>query len=260
MRADTSLRPAYDPRSLAMASGERLPEGHSNMRVPTRSPSPRAMDQKHLTTAQEQRHHYRAAMAGYVQYLAATSPSCRRRSRDGIRTLRAELQVAGSHQREPGNSRISSSVSRPSSTSRSQSVPSLLMSARSILARARQVLLGQAREHAQAQAEEASEQVFLRYLKDGLAGKRAYVEDKQGGAPDDAGLWGWEHRTRLTRSVSSRRRGAIDRAHLIGVLDGAWLLLYPEPVYQFVVGAAKAAGRVFPVDQASSSIASMKPA
>ena len=31
MRADTSLRPAYDPRSLAMASGERLPEGHSNM-------------------------------------------------------------------------------------------------------------------------------------------------------------------------------------------------------------------------------------
>ena len=40
------------------------------------------------------------------------------------------------------------------------------------LAQARQVLLRQGREHAQAQADEASEQLFLRYLKDGLAGKR----------------------------------------------------------------------------------------
>jgi hypothetical protein len=38
-------------------------------------------------------------------------------------------------------------------------------------------------------------------------------------------------------------------AQLVGVLDGAWLLLYPEQTYQFIVGMAKAAGRMFPVEQ-----------
>src|SRR5262249_26031777 len=37
-------------------------------------------------------------------------------------------------------------------------------------------------------------------------------------------------------------------AHLVGVLDDRWLLLYPEITYQFVAEAARRAGRVFPVE------------
>ena len=37
-------------------------------------------------------------------------------------------------------------------------------------------------------------------------------------------------------------------AQLVGVVDDDWLLLFPEPVYQFMAGAARNGGRVFPVE------------
>jgi hypothetical protein len=120
------------------------------------------------------------------------------------------------------------------------------------LREAQAVLLAHASEHAESQAEEAPDQVFLRLLAGGLAGKRAYLEHKQGGVPRDPEQWGWE---------PTRRRDADGGesivwqhpsvAQLVGVVDDDWLLLFPEPVYQFVVTAARAGGRIFPVEAKS---------
>lgn len=51
MRADTTLRPALAPRCLVIASGERLPEGHSTIaRMHPVAVAPGAIHQRHLTT------------------------------------------------------------------------------------------------------------------------------------------------------------------------------------------------------------------
>jgi hypothetical protein len=99
-------------------------------------------------------------------------------------------------------------------------------------------------------AEEVPEQLFLRLLGDGFAGKSAYLEDAKGGRPSDAEHWGWEIMTRTDQyGIEQESLQHPHRATLVGMLDPDWLLLYPNQVYSFVVEAARAAGRTFPVDK-----------
>jgi hypothetical protein len=251
MFADTTLRPTLVPRGLAVVSGERLPEGHSSVArmFPVAVERGRFTTTSQLTQAQEARHHYTQAMAGYLQFLAQRFDTLRDDLPVRFRALRQELQLAGSHRREPGQ------------------VAHLLLGLETFFAFAvelgaiseaeqqermregRAVLAEQAQEHAESQAEEAPEQVFLRLLAGGIAGKRAYLEDKRGGAPQDAARWGWEPSIRRDaeggESVAWQHPAV---AQLVGVIDEPWLLLFPEPVYQFVAGAARQGGRVFPVE------------
>jgi hypothetical protein len=250
MRAETTLRPALNPRSLAIASGERLPEGHSTTaRMFSVAVAPGAIEQRQLTVAQEQRHHYPLALAVYLRSLAEQFADLQERLPQRFRELRAELQVAGTHRREPGQlahlllgleTFLDFAVEIGAITSNVRETH---------LKQARDMLLRQAQEHAATQAEEAPERLFLRYLAGGFAGKRAYLEDKQGDVPVAPELWGWE-RAALDDSFGTAQEAwrHASTAHLVGVLDSDWLLLFPEQVYQFIVGAAKAAARTFPVD------------
>jgi hypothetical protein len=253
MQADTTLRPALFPRGLSMVSGERLPEGHSNgARMFPVAVEPGTMTPAQLSRAQEDRVHYPLVMAGYLQFLAQRFAVLHGELPRRFRALRAELQVVGGHRRDPGQvahlllgleSFLSFAVDVGVMTAEGRDAR---------LREAREVLLAHAREHAESQAEEAPEQVFLRLLAGGLAGKRAYLEHKQGGVPRDPEQWGWEPRIRRDADGGESmvwQHPAV--ALLVGVIDDDWLLLYPEPVYQFVAGAARTGGRIFPVEAKS---------
>jgi hypothetical protein len=250
MQADTTLRPALIPRGLSIVSGERLPEGHSNVaRMFPVAVERGSITTWHLTQAQEARSQYAQVMAGYLHFLAQRFDTLRDNRLMRFRALRAELQLAGSHRREPGQvahlllgleTFLTFAVAVGAMTTQEQEER---------LHEARAVLTEHASEHAESQAEEAPEQVFLRLLAGGLASKRAYLEHKQGGAPKNPEQWGWEPSIR--HDADGRESNVWQHpsvAQLVGVVDEDWLLLFPEPVYQFVAGAARTGGRVFPVE------------
>jgi hypothetical protein len=252
MRADTTLRPALIPRALPIVSGERLPEGHSNAaRMFPVAVEAGSISVANLTQAQAERAVYPQAIAGYLRHLAHQGDALGERLPTRFRVLRAELQGAG-HRREPGQlahlllgleTFFGFAVAIGAMTDQEHEER---------LGQARAVLLAHASEHAEAQAEEAPERLFLRLLAGGLVGKRAYLEHKQGGAPDTPEQWGWEP---ITRRDSDGADYTVwqhpNTAQLVGVIDEPWVLLFPEPVYQFVAGASRQGGRVFPVEQAT---------
>jgi hypothetical protein len=250
MHADTTLRPALTPRGLTIVSGERLLEGHSNVaRIYPVAMVRDAITEAQLTEAQAAQAHYAEAMAGYLHFLARRYDEFRDILPARFQELRAALRLAGSHRREPGQIahlllgletflRFAVAIEAMTAEAKDER-----------LHQARAVLTEQAQEHAESQAEEAPEQVFLRLLAGGIAGKRAYLEDKRGGAPPDPAHWGWEPSIRRDAEGGEYvewKHPAV--AQLIGVVVEEWLLLYPEPVYQFVAGAARQGGRVFPVE------------
>lgn len=251
MRADTTLRPALDPRALAIASGERLPEGHSTIaRMVPIGVTPGAVDRVALTRAQAMREQYPSALAGYLKFLASDFGQWQAELPARFRELRSELQVSGSHRREPGQlahmllglETFLSFAQEMGATNQDESDRHLRI--------AREILLSQAQEHRITQADEAPEALFLRYLADGFAGKRIYLEDRQGNPPENPEQWGWERSTShgvFDVAEEQWRHGST--AQLAGVLDGEWLLLFPEQAYGYVLGAVRAAGRTFPVDQ-----------
>lgn len=253
MRADTSLRAGYPPRCVAIASGERLPEGHSHVaRMFPLSVAPGAIDSDLLAEAQDSRALYAVAMAGYIRYLAARFQQLQAELPARFRNLRREAQVAGGHRREPGQiAHLLLGLER--FLDFAIEIGAILATYRDVLLRdARRVLLTHAQEHADSQADEAPELLFLRLLADGFAAKRAYLEAKSGGAPDDAKRWGWElaGRSDWDRSEQDEARH-LPAGLLVGAVDDEWLYLYPDAAYQFVAESARRAGRVFPVELAT---------
>lgn len=251
MKADTSLRPALVPRCLPLVSGERLPEGHSTVArmfpVPV---SPGAINPVLLSTAQAARSQYPLAMSGYLQWLATRMDQQQAGWLIGrYRELRQQAQQAGGHRREPGQ------------------VAHLLLGLETVLAygvelgvvtaaeqeerleEAGSVLWEQAREHGEAQAEDAPHRLFLRLLVDGFASKQIYLERRDGEAPSDGQRWGWEVQRRYDRDGEPEETlRHLPTATLLGTLDPAWLLLAPEATYRYLAAASRTAGRIFPVD------------
>jgi hypothetical protein len=210
---------------------------------------PGAITPVQLSRAQEERVQYPLVMAGYLQFLALRFVELRGALPAQFQVLRAQLQVAGGHRREPGQV-AHLLLGLETFFDFAVDVGAMTAEARDArLREARAVLLTHASEHAESQAEEAPEQVFLRLLAGGLAGKRAYLEHKQGGVPKDPEQWGWEptlrHDAEGGESIIWQHPTV---AQLVGVVDDEWLLLFPEPVYQFVATVARAGGRIFPVE------------
>ena len=252
MKADTSLRPALVPRCLPLVSGERLPEGHSTIaRMFPVQVAPGAINPVLLSTAQAARSKYPLAMSGYLQWLAARMDQQEVGWLVGrYRELREQAQQTGGHRREPGQ------------------VAHLLLGLETVLAygvelgvvtaaeqaerldEAESLLLEQAREHGEAQAEDAPHRLFLRLLVDGFASKQIYLEDRAGEAPSDGQRWGWEVQRRYDRDGEPEETlRHLPTATLLGILELEWLLLSPEATYRYLAAASRTAGRIFPVDQ-----------
>jgi hypothetical protein len=107
MNPDTTLRPDLPPRCVALATGERLPEGHStNARLllqPVDPPADPEALTRALTRAQEAKHCYSEAMAFYLQWIAQHWEMLYAKIPARFRALRTEAATLGTHAREPGH-------------------------------------------------------------------------------------------------------------------------------------------------------------
>jgi hypothetical protein len=107
MRADTTLYPDLSPRCVALATGERSPEGHSsNARLLLQYvdlPTDVAALKHTLTAAQEAKAFYSEATAIFIQYLAQRWDAKMATLAPRFRALRADAAALGTHSREPGH-------------------------------------------------------------------------------------------------------------------------------------------------------------
>lgn len=251
MRADTTLREDLPPRGLALATGERLPSGHSNLaRVFPVPFVPPGLDVGRLTAAQESVPLLPLAMAAYLQWIATHWEKLANELPTRFGQFRTLAQRADGHRREPGqlahlylalDTFLHFAVEVGATNSE---VATKRREA------AQEALQAIATEQAIQLADEKPVRRFLSLLSDGFASRRIYVEAIEGGAPLDAERWGWELRT----------TGADDReddqgsykhnpiALLVGKVADGWLCLHPEVTYQYVTTAARSANQLFPVE------------
>lgn len=253
MRADTNLRPDLPPRCVVLATGERLPEGHSTaarMLPTTVEPGDVRLDA--LSAGQDNRALLAEAMAAYVQWLAGRMDELRAALPARFAALRSEAQQPGAHLREPSQVAY---LRLALETWLAFVVDCGVLThdqADTRIAEAWTVLLQLAAGQAEALAAETPAQRFLALLGDGFRSRRAYLEHLDGGEPADRERWGWEPYSRVWVDDGERREETEYRtrsgAVLLGWLDDDCLLLFPEATYQFVAARAREAGQVFPVE------------
>ena len=250
MRADTSLRPELRPRGMVLATGERLPDGHSTAaRMFPIGVTPGSLVKERLSQAQRNRQQYPLAMAAYLQYLAGRIDELRIMLPARFQELRQQAARSGGHTREPGQAaHLQLALECWLTFAVEIGVLTETRKAK-LLERAWQVLLTHAAEHGRDLAEETPVRRLLALLSDGFAGKRAYLEAPGGGPPEEAERWGWEVRPATDRDGNDTDEVRhLPSAALVGVLEDDWLLLFPDATYQFIQAAARTAGNVFPVD------------
>jgi len=248
MQADTSLRPDLPPRALAVATGERLPTGHSNLArlfpVPCVSPG---IDVGRLTTAQRQIHLLPSATAAYVQWIATHWDALAIELPTRFTDARDDARQSGGHRREPGQVAHLFSGLTTFLRFAVEMTAIDMTTAAAIEDRAWQALREIAAEQAIQLADETPVQRFLALLADGFVSRRIYIEGEDGGAPLHAERWGWQ---RTASDDDERASFDPGRAVLVGrVKDDDWLCLYPEVTDQYISSAARAANQVFPVEQ-----------
>jgi hypothetical protein len=250
MRADTSLRPDLPPRGLAIATGERLPSGHSTAARMFPIPVGRGeIPQDRLTEAQSAVNEYPVAMAGYVQWLAE-------RFEELSPTLKARFSDLRAAARDGGHPRSAGQVAHLQI-----GIETVLRfavdlgaidagRAAGLRADAWRTLTNLGQSHQADLASESPVRTFLALLTDGLAGRKALVESLEGTSPDQTEAFGWLEREYV--DAHGERRTEYVRpngAAFLGHVDDEWVYLIPEPTMQFVSSAASASGRHFPVDQ-----------
>ncbi len=243
---DGGLRADKPPRCVPGATGELLPAGHSSLARAFAVPvEPGAVDTARLSVAQERRDELAVALAVYIQWLAGRMDDG---GPDGLhaqlprryRELRARAQQAGSHARGPGQV---AHLFMGLETFLDVACDAGVLDGEeymALLAGAWDALLALAADQARELAGESPVERFMALLDDGLVSKRAYLTGKDGGAPDDPLVWGWEPDS---MNPGQYRHGAGTR---LGVVTDDWLLLIPEETYRYVATAAHAAGEEFP--------------
>ncbi|MBI5284956.1 MAG: DUF3854 domain-containing protein [Chloroflexi bacterium] len=250
MRADTSLRPDLPPRALAMATGERLPSGHST--AARMFPVPLAkgdISSERLTAAQGEAHLYAPAMAAYVRWIAQRFGDLQ----EGLKARFAELCAAARSDGHPRDAAQVAHLQLGLETALQFAGETAAFDAHrleQVRADAWSAMLSLSRAHQDDLHDESPVRIFLALLADGLASRRAVLDSMAGDAPQDAPTWGW-----------LPRRYKDDRGHerteyvrplggtFIGHVDSEWLYLIPEAAMQFVTSAALAGGQHFPVEQ-----------
>lgn len=254
MKADLNLRPDLPPRCVVLATGERLPEGHSTeARMLPTTVEPGDVKLAALTVAQERRGLLAEAMAAYVQWIAGRMEALRASLPARFMALRSLAQAPGAHLREPSQVAY---LRLALETWLGFAVDCGVLSrsdADARIASAWTVLLHLAAGHAEELAAETPARRFLALLADGVRSRRAYVEHVDGGPPAAPDEWGWEPVTRVWEDKDGNRAEEVEHrprsgAVLLGWRDKDWVCLFPEATYQLVAARAREAGQVFPVE------------
>ncbi|MPZ14350.1 MAG: DUF3854 domain-containing protein [Chloroflexi bacterium] len=251
MRPDTTLRPELRPRCVALATGERLPEGHSNaarmLPIPV---APGSVNLERLTEAQRDTSALASAMAGYVQWIAGHFNALAGALPARFRELRAQAQPAATgHARSPGQVAHLYLGLETWCRFAVEAGAMNVAEAEALLTCAWEVFVALDAQRAGDLAGDTPSARFLDLLTDGFASRRVYLETATGAPPADAAAWGWERRRFVDSLGDERFEWRHDPgARLLGTVDEDWLQLYPEAAYQFVASAARSGGQVFPVE------------
>jgi hypothetical protein len=255
MRHDTSMRSDLPPRCLVLATGERLPQGHStNARVflvtiAAMAEAARQTWAQKLSDAQRQRHHLPLAMAGYLQWLAQHWQRWTREIPARFHTLRDAAYQAESHTREPSQVAYLQ-LAWDLFTAYAVDAGAIDQAEReSILTATLKTLGTAASEHAQTLAEEKTVSRFLALITDGFASKQIYLRTPEDREPLLPTHWGWVEEMEFDRDTQKTVPKAHARqATLIGYLDDVYVYLLPEMTYSYLTQASQKSGRAWPVD------------
>ena len=258
MRRDTTMQEELPPRCLALATGELVPNGHSNnarmflVAVPPLSPEESRTHGAALTPAQATRARYAQAMAVYVQWIAQHWDALAAQLPKRYAELRHDVAAAGCHTREPGQLAY---LQLAWETFTQCAVDHGALSAderTAILGTTKARFLEAVEDHAAVLRREATVQRFVDYLRDGFASKHIYLRSLTGGIPDGAGLWGWTPTTVWDGDVKGHvATHDPKQAELLGYVDETYLYLIPKTLEQYLHQAAKAEQRPWPVDMTS---------
>ena len=252
MRHDTTLRPDLPPRGVTLATGERLPEGHStNARLFLLPLAPTTHDTivAALTAAQQQTAQYALAMSAYIQWIAQHWEMLQATLLPRFRALRQRAYAAESHTRQAAQV---AHLALAWDVFTRFAVDAAAMDAATrdtLLEEVWTMLTTAASQQGALLQHESPEHRFLALLSDGFASKRAYLENLNGDCPLDGEAWGWVRVTRQDKEGDERLE--VQRPHqgtLLGHTGEEWLYLFPEQTYQFLAKAARDAGTVFPVE------------
>jgi hypothetical protein len=255
MRRDTTMQDDLPPRCLALATAERLPEGHSSsarmflVTIPPMSAPQLQTLGKQLAEHQQDRHLYAQAMAAYLQWIAQEWPTLQRELLPHLHTLRAKAHHAGGHAREPAQVAYLQ-LAWDTFTRCAVSAGALRAEEReALLQETWKLLLDASAEHTAVLARENTVARFLSYLRDGLASKQIYVEAPEDRMPSDPALWGWTATTVWDGNVKEYvPTYNPDRALLVGYVDDKYVYLIPKTIHQYLHQAAKKEERHWPVD------------
>jgi hypothetical protein len=225
MRSDGSLRPPKPPRGLVLSTGEEIPRGQSiRARILILEISKGEIDADILTQCQGQARNglYAAATAGFVRYIAPRYEQILHSFRDKVEALRREAAEGTSHCRTP------------------DIVANLALGLRHFIAFALEAgaiseveaaelwkngwaaLVQAGRAQADHQAANEPARRFIELTKSALGSGHAHVAGEDGGAPKNAGAWGW----RMGNKGEWEAQG--DR---IGWIDGDDVFLEPDASY-----------------------------
>lgn len=250
MRADTSLRPDLPPRALAIATGERVPSGHSTSARMFPVPLTKGdITPERLTAAQAEAHLYSPAMAAYVQRIAQRFTDLQA----SLKVRFEELRAAARSEAHPRDAAQVAHLQLGLETALHFAVEAGALDdgrLEQVRADAWAALLSLSRAHQDDLREESPVRMFLALLADGLASRRVVLDSMCGDAPPDALTWGWLTR-RYTDGNGDERTEFVrpSGGALLGHIDTDWLYLIPEATMQFVTSAANAANQHFPVEQ-----------
>lgn len=195
MNADTSLRAPKVPRGMIIATGEDLPKGHSlRARLVVLEVHPGDMNWPVLTKCQRTAAagSYAAALAAYIQHIAATLELTRQRIEEITAAMRETLSAAG-HKRTPDNI-ASLSAAFISFTDFARSLEAITPAEHEgLLDRCSAALsaIMNSQEKSQEHGEPCA--AFLESLTSAFAAGAAHLADATGGAErlDSPSTWGW---------------------------------------------------------------------
>jgi hypothetical protein len=231
-RRDGTPQPARPPRGTILSTGEDAPPGQSlRARLLVLELAPGELDWVRLTACQRDAAAglYAQALAGYVRWLAPRIAAVRAGLGRETAALRERVREEGLHARTPGI------VADLAAGWRwwldyALAAGAIDQGGRDAMARRTWQAL-RAACSAQAAHVAAADPVahYLRLLAGALASGRAHVADLEGGAPPDAGAWGW--RSVEVGTGQYQRTDWQPQGRCVGWLDGADLLLQPDAAY-----------------------------
>ena len=238
----TRLREPKPPRALILSTGEEIPRGQSvRARLLILEVSKGSINNSALAECQRDALAglYAASMAGYLQWLAGRYDQARAGFEGKVSEHRSEAMLNAAHARTP---EILASLQAAFELYLEFCVKSDaidVLEAGRLADRCWEALCEAAASQAKHQAETEPTARFLSLLRSLLSSGRAHLEERAGGAPDQApGSCGW-------RQDSSGNWMPL--GDCIGWVDGDQLYLEPTAAFRAALMAARDSGESFAI-------------